>query len=150
MDNDIDKADVQFRGIGGFGGVIPANQSSYTEQVRKEERGECNGIFAYHGTNKENALRIMKEGFVVGTHFAHHLEEALEFGGSWVFRVKLEDKPLGWQFLNEKHISPERIERLTQYRPIVRIGTQPHMTRKVDNKRESRNLTGVPLYEEDL
>lgn len=104
-----------------------------------------NGIWAYHGTNKENALKIIKSGFAVGTHFAHHLEECLEFGGSWVFRIKWKNKPDNWQFLNKRHISSKRINRLTQYRPIVRIGTQPHLTRKLDGKAEHYNLLGIPL-----
>jgi len=104
-----------------------------------------NGIWSYHGTNKENAIKIIKEGFAVGTHFAHHLEDALEFGGSWVFMVKWKNKPQNWQFLNKKKIPPERIHRLTQYRPIVRIGTQPHLTRKTDSMTEHFNLLGKPL-----
>ena len=104
-----------------------------------------NGVWAYHGTNRANALKIIKEGICVGTHFAHHLEDALEFGGSWVFRIKWEDKSDNWQFLNMEHILPERIERLTQYQPVVRIGTQPHLTRKLDSAQESKNLDGIPL-----
>ena len=104
-----------------------------------------------NGLNKQSNFynnlekSILKEGFKIGTHFAHHLGESLEFGGSWVFRIRWEKKPLNWQFLNKEHIPPERIERLTQYRPIVRIGTQPHLTRKLDNEQESKNLTGISL-----
>ena len=102
-------------------------------------------LLAYHGTNKENALKILKNGFKPYTHFAQHLEDALEFGGSWVFRVWFKNVPQNWQFLNKRRIKPSRIDRLTQYRPIVRIGTQPHLTRKVDSKTESKNLDGIPL-----
>jgi len=111
----------------------------------KKEIKTNNGIWAYHGTNKENALKIIKSGFAVGTHFAHHLEECLEFGGSWVFRIRWENKPDNWQFLNKKRIPPSRIDRLTQFRSIVRIGTQPHLTRKLDGKAEHYNLLGIPL-----
>ncbi len=115
------------------------------EEARASERKLLNGVWAYHGTNKTNARKIIEQGFTVGTHFAHHLEEALELGGSWVFRIKMEDKPINWQWLNKEHIPTERIDRLTHFRPVVHIGTQPHLTRKVDDAEESRNLTGVPL-----
>ena len=103
------------------------------------------GILAYHGTNKKGAMKIIKTGFNPYTHFAHHLEDSLEFGGSWVFRVWFKNVSDNWQFFNKRRISPKRIERLTQYRPIVHIGTQPHLTRKVDSKTESKNLSNPPL-----
>lgn len=99
----------------------------------------------YHGTNKEHALQIIENGLAPDTHFARHLEDALEFGGSWVFKVSFKQIPENWQFLNKRWISPKRILRLTQYRPIVRIGTQPHFTRKLDGLFEHRNLNGIPL-----
>jgi len=100
----------------------------------------------FHGTNKVGALRIIKEGFAAYTHFAAHLEDSLEYGGSWVFMVKFQDNISdNWQFITKRKIRPERIYRLTQYRPIVRIGTQPHLTRKVDSKKESKNLDGIPI-----
>ena len=110
-----------------------------TEAQKKDK------VLAFHGTNKINALEILKNGFKPYTHFASHLEDALEFGGSWVFMVWIDEDILGWQFLNKQRILPPQIHRLTQYRPIVRIGTQPHLTRKVDSKAESRNLEGIPL-----
>jgi len=100
----------------------------------------------FHGTNKKRALKIMKEGFRAGTHFACHLEDSLEFGGSWVFMVEFPNGvPDSWQFVPKRKIGTKRIKRLTQYRPIVRVGTQIHLTRKVDSKNESRNLIGIPL-----
>ena len=100
----------------------------------------------FHGTNKEGALKIIKTGFKPNTHFAGHLEDSLEMGGSWVFMVEFPDNtPDGWQFITRAKISPERIKRLTQYRPVVRIGTQPHLTRKIDSKTEHFNLLGKPL-----
>lgn len=80
-------------------------------------------VFVYHGTNKQNALSIIKTGFAPGTYFSRHLEDSLAFGGSWVFMVEWVDPPDNWQFLNKKRIPPERINRLTQYRPIVRISS---------------------------
>jgi len=109
--------------------------------MKKEEKQ----IIAFHGTNKKRALAILKSGFAPYTYFAQHLESALEFGGSWVFMVSFKEVPDTWQFLHKRRISVSKIKRLTQYRPIVRIGTQPHLTRKVDNKTESDNLKGKPL-----
>lgn len=126
-------------------GFVTEKHETFVKEITEAIRAEERGIWAYHGTNKENALKIIKGGFLPNTHFAHQLSESLEFGGSWVFRIKWKDKPPNWQFLNKEHMSPEQIDRLTQYSPIVRIGTQPHLTRKVDSKEESQNLTGVPL-----
>lgn len=120
--------------------LTTAATTLYNDALREER-----GIYAYHGTNKEHALSIITNGFAVGTHFAHHLEEALELGGSWVFRLRMDEKPLNWQWVSSEHIPPEKIDRLTQFQPIVRVGTQPHLTRKVDSDEESRNLDGVPL-----
>ena len=100
---------------------------------------------AFHGTNKQGALAILKTGFAPNTHFAKNLQDSLEFGGSWVFMIWFKNVPNNWQFLNKRRIPPSRIYRLTQYRPIVRIGTQTHLTRKVDSKTESDNLTGKSL-----
>src|SRR3990167_6845113 len=102
-------------------------------------------IIAYHGTNKKGALSILKNGFAPYTHFAQHLEDSLEFGGSWVFAVYFKQIANNWQFLNKRHIPVLKIKRLTQYRPIVRVGTQLHLTRKIDSKTESNNLKGIPL-----
>jgi hypothetical protein len=102
-------------------------------------------VLAFHGTNKKGMLSIIQNGFKTHTHFARHLEDSLEFGGSWVFMVEFKKIPDNWQFLNKRHIPVSKIKRLTQYRPIVRIGTQPHLTRKVDSKTESNNLTGKKL-----
>lgn len=99
----------------------------------------------FHGTNKDGALAILKDGFQPETYFAQHLEDALEFGGSWVFMVWFKEVPHDWQYRNKVRIPPENIHRLTQYNPIVRIGTQPHLTRKLDSEEESKNLDGVPL-----
>jgi len=115
------------------------------EEIKKTVDKEDFVCYAYHGTNKENALKISKNGFKVGTHFASHLEDALEFGGSWIFVVKWDHKPFNWQFLNKRIIKPNKIHRLTQYRPIVRIGTQSHLTRKIDSKTEHLNLLGKSL-----
>lgn len=47
----------------------------------------------YHGTTRTRALSILRGGFNEGTYFAKHLEDALEFGGPYVFAVTL---PKDW------------------------------------------------------
>ncbi len=73
----------------------------------------------FHGTTKKNAEKILSSGFNIGTWFALHLEDALEFGGEYVFQVEFaEDRfsnDVDWQFHLRKRISPERIRRLDQY-----------------------------------
>lgn len=64
----------------------------------------------YHGTSEENANSIQKNGFNHGSWFAKNLQDALAFGGSYIFEVAFE-KPLPdhWQFHAEIVIPPERI-----------------------------------------
>ena len=103
--------------------------------------------YKFHGTNRKIALSIIEQGyFNKGTHFAAHLEDSLEMGGSWVFIVEFDDSVSEhWQFISEDRVPLSKVKRLTQYRPIVRIGTQAHLTRKIDSKQESINLIGIPL-----
>jgi len=85
----------------------------------------------FHGTNEANARKILKEGFDPDSHFAVKLEDALEFGGTWVFMVKFKSiDETNWQFTVGQHLHPNRITRLTQYNPIVRFGHQDTFTRK--------------------
>ena len=65
----------------------------------------------YHGTTKENAKTIIKEGFVKHTFFAKHQEDALEFGGDYIFAVAFDSKkiPDNWQFISRSKISPKKI-----------------------------------------
>lgn len=59
---------------------------------------------AYHGTSLGNVVSIEKEGFRVGTYFAFKKEDAVAFGGPYVFVVEIPNdwKPMGvsdgWQF----------------------------------------------------
>ena len=62
----------------------------------KEKKTIC-----YHGTDKQTASKILLEGFEIGTHFARHLEDAIEFGGDHIFEVSFKQKtlPKNWQFV---------------------------------------------------
>lgn len=70
-----------------------------------------------HGTNKENAENILKNGFRAWTYFAQHLEDALGYGGSYVFEVCFETKKVSkhWQFMIRKRYSPKKIVSLKYY-----------------------------------
>lgn len=66
----------------------------------------------YHGTDGESAASIFKEGFKPGTYFGEHLEDALGFGGSYVFEVcfsKDTTSQSGWQFTTRESISRDKI-----------------------------------------
>lgn len=71
----------------------------------------------WHGTNRKNANKILKDGyFKKGTWFAHHLEDALEFGGNYVFAVlisfekkKHSPKFLSWQKCCANKISTDKV-----------------------------------------
>lgn len=81
----------------------------------------------FHGTTKENADKILIEGFNVGTYFANHLEDALAFGGEYVFFVKFKesgfDGPGDWQFHLRNHLLPDKIWKLIQYSPKLLLET---------------------------
>ena len=77
-------------------------------------------VIVYHGTSKENAESIQRLGFKEGTWFALHLENALGFGGPYVFEVVMENKQLpshagGWQFRAWEPIPPTQIASLCFY-----------------------------------
>lgn len=51
------------------------------------EKSTHEKVICFYGTDAANASNIRVEGFTKGTFFAKHLEDALEFGGVWVFQV---------------------------------------------------------------
>lgn len=79
----------------------------------------------YHGTNKANAQSIVKNGFRPGTYFGIHQEDALGYGGNYLFEVAIESdkipKGVDWEFCNDELIKPSKIVSLTQYRPARKI-----------------------------
>jgi hypothetical protein len=72
-------------------------------------------IICWHGTNYRSAMSIIKNGFRPDTHFAAHAEDALGFGGPYLFSVQFDREPKGWQFMNTDHIPPDRIVNLTVF-----------------------------------
>jgi hypothetical protein len=76
----------------------------------------------WHGTNKKAAKKISKDGFRPDTHFAAHLEDALAFGGPYVFEVWFDAEPHNWQFMNKDWIKPDRIKSLTYFESLCLFG----------------------------
>lgn len=73
----------------------------------------------YHGTvRKKVADKILQEGFKQGSFFATHLEDAIGFGGEYVFEVAfcMDFKPRGgWQWVEKDGVPPERIVTLNKF-----------------------------------
>jgi hypothetical protein len=74
----------------------------------------------FHGAKDEQAASdIWRYGFKEGTYFARHLEDALEFGGEWVFAVALEDPvPDHWQIHTNIVIPREQVVWLRRYKVV--------------------------------
>lgn len=76
-------------------------------------------LICFHGTNKKNAYKILKEGFKKGTFFAKHLEDAICFGGKYVFEVVFPNRlPDDWQFYIAKPVKPDKIVSFYKYLKI--------------------------------
>ncbi len=78
-------------------------------------------VICFHGTSRANAEAIRIKGFRAGTFFAKHLEDALEFGGPWVFQICFDEAllpPGCWQFRIIDYLPTSQILRLTHYEKI--------------------------------
>ena len=59
----------------------------------------------YHGTDKDSAEIILKEGFQLDTYFGKHMEDALNYGGDYIFTIFFKDDPTDyWEYRNAKTI----------------------------------------------
>lgn len=94
----------------------------------------------YHGTNKTNADRILKEGFKPYTYFSRHLESALCYGGEWVFEVCFDETkvPDNWQFIIKTQRGPENIVGLKHYKNIELIKENKELRNKIFEYQLSR------------
>ena len=79
-------------------------------------------FICWHGTDEDTAKVILRDGFKPHTHFAAHLEDALCFGGPFIFDVVFKTEPKNWQFVTKEQIPPEAIRSLTQFRTITLSG----------------------------
>lgn len=87
-------------------------------------------MIAYHGTNEVAAESIKQTGFRAGTWFAERKQDAVAFGGPYIFTVEFSDNPKrwrgqsdGWQFFLRNPIGPEMIrgfEMVPRYFPAAR------------------------------
>lgn len=64
----------------------------------------------WHGTDKKTSERHLKNGFPEDTFFARHLEDALEYGGEYVFWVFFKENPTeDWQYVSNEIIPSDKI-----------------------------------------
>lgn len=87
-------------------------------------------IIVYHGTDEEGSGKILKEGFSKGTWFAAHLEDAIEFGGSYVFEVVFNRELIGWQEVIEVGVPVSRVVSLSKH-VVSRIYSDEDLRTKV-------------------
>ena len=75
------------------------------------------GSVYYHGTNEENAKKILSKGFAEGTYFTWDLHCALGMGGMWVFGIYFKDKEIEdyWEWRNSEVIPPDNILYLRKF-----------------------------------
>lgn len=76
----------------------------------------------YHGTSRRTAHEILKYGFEQGTYFARSMEDALNFGGHWIFEVWFDEDPLpypAWQWRCPEVVSPNQIHLLVKLEPSI-------------------------------
>lgn len=76
-------------------------------------------FICYHGTNKENMESIRENGFNPWTYFGKHLEEAVWYGGEYIFEVLFSEDdhhlpdfwkdPDKWQFICHERVLPDKI-----------------------------------------
>jgi hypothetical protein len=69
----------------------------------------------FHGTDERGAKAILRDGFKPWTYFAAHLEDAMAFGGPFVFEVWFKATPSDWQFKVRRRIPTKQIRSLTRY-----------------------------------
>jgi hypothetical protein len=85
----------------------------------------------FHGTLRERAGIILKEGFKAGTNFAKHLESSLVMGGPYVFWVFFEKDPTDcWEYVSSKPVGPDKILLLRRYN-IQRLYDNEDLAEKI-------------------
>ncbi len=63
----------------------------------------------YHGTNYRNSINILKYGFKSGTFFSKHLEDALFFGGNYIFEVRIINEFSYWEYVCDNIVPASEI-----------------------------------------
>ncbi len=89
-------------------------------------------VICFHGTDENAARCILQSGFFPDCWFAHHLENAIYFGGPHVFEVAFDDPPGPWQFHVPSKIGPERIIRYQRFQ-VTTVFKNDDLRREVWN-----------------
>jgi len=88
----------------------------------------------YHGTNKKGYNGILEKGyFDKYTYFAAHLEDALGFGGKYIFEVCFFSNkvPSHWQFIVKKKYSIKNIVRIKYHSKIILLTEDKQLGSKI-------------------
>jgi len=94
----------------------------------------------YHGTNEKAAEQIKSQGFKAWSWFATHLEDAIAFGGEYIFSVAYEDPPVNWQFMSPYGILPDRIVSLSKIDKAVL-----HENKELREEIFAENMRGIGI-----
>ena len=88
----------------------------------------------YHGTSRENADKILVEGFREGTYFAQNVDDALCMGGAYVFAVSFSSSQTSscWQWGTPSAIPSERIHSLRRFE-VELLQFNPDEARKLEH-----------------
>src|SRR5271156_7169779 len=99
----------------------------------------------YHGTQADAALIILRDGFLVGTYFARNLQDALAFGGPYVFEVALDPAKFNnnpsWQLRTLEFISKYKIIALTIFNKSI-VYDNPTLRLEVFESNEDGSIDG--------
>ncbi len=91
----------------------------------------------FHGTkDMESAKSIMHNGFKEGTWFAAHLEDAIEFGGEYVFYVDAKFSTRKWQVCSANPISKMAILKIIKFNRSYPFGDSGEYAATIERKRK--------------
>ena len=77
-------------------------------------------MICFHGTSEAIAVRILQEGFLPDSWFARHMEDAVVYGGPYIFFVEFDDVPSDcWQFHCPSAIPISRIVKRYIVRQVI-------------------------------
>jgi len=101
----------------------------------------------FHGTkNNDIALKILKDGFAEGTWFAAHLEDAIEYGGEYVFYVDAKFPTRKWQMCSANPISNYSILKVVKFTRSYPFGDSGEYDATIENKRRKVTASVGRIY----
>ena len=93
----------------------------------------------FHGTkDTETALKILRNGFREGTWFAAHLEDAIEFGGEFVFYVDAQFQTRKWQVCSANSVTKTAILKVVKFSRTYPFGDSGEYAATVEMKRKKK------------